>query len=58
MNSLNHPQSSQPRQNSTEVAPQPATRPTMDQVIQAICRDARHESLKYALRSNTGHDGE
>lgn len=26
--------------------------------ISAICEDAKIDSLKYVLRSNTGHDGE
>ena len=26
--------------------------------ISAICEDARIDSLRYVLRSNTGHDGE
>ena len=32
--------------------------PALDGLIKAICADARTEPLKYALRSDTGHDGE
>jgi hypothetical protein len=40
---------------STPVAP--AT-PSLDSIVQAICLDANYDSLKFILRSDTGHDGE
>ncbi len=38
------------------VAPQ--TKPELDSVVEAICLDAKYDSLKFVLRSDTGHDGE
>ena len=32
--------------------------PTLDSVAEAICLDANYDSLKFVLRSDTGHDGE
>lgn len=32
--------------------------PTLDSIIRAICLDAKYDSLKFVLRSDTGHDGE
>lgn len=32
--------------------------PSTEQVLESICLDARTSALKYALRSDTGHDGE
>ena len=32
--------------------------PLLENVIAAISLDARRDSLRYALRSNVGHDGE
>lgn len=32
--------------------------PTLETIVQAICTDARQDSLKFILRSDTGHDGE
>lgn len=34
------------------------TAPSLERVVNAICLDAQHDSLKYVLRSDTGHDGE
>ena len=30
----------------------------LEGIVAAICLDARRDSLRYALRSNVGHDGE
>ncbi|MEM1068818.1 MAG: hypothetical protein AAGI63_07985 [Planctomycetota bacterium] len=43
---------------SVEDRVQPEERPTLDSVVRAICADAKHDSLKFVLRSDTGHDGE
>ncbi|MFK8111825.1 MAG: hypothetical protein AB8B91_06470 [Rubripirellula sp.] len=51
---------------SNEVETNPATdnsvveipETSMDALVEAICLDASHESLKFVLRSNVGHDGE
>ena len=32
--------------------------PALDAIVRAICLDARHDSMKFILRSDTGHDGE
>lgn len=32
--------------------------PALDEVMNAICLDAQYDSLKFVLRSDTGHDGE
>lgn len=32
--------------------------PTLETIVQAICTDARQDSLTFILRSDTGHDGE
>lgn len=32
--------------------------PTLEAIVQAICKDAKQQPLQYLLRSNTGHDGE
>ena len=45
---------------SVTVAP-PKTVPKpldLPAAISAICEDAKIDSLRYVLRSNTGHDGE
>jgi hypothetical protein len=34
------------------------TKPALDSVLQAICLDAKYDSLRFVLRSDTGHDGE
>lgn len=55
-----------PSQNETQPASQaavdtakhPAQAPLLENVVAAICLDARQDSLRYALRSNVGHDGE
>ncbi len=41
---------------ANQVAPQ--TKPALDSVLRAICLDANYDSLKFVLRSDTGHDGE
>ena len=33
-------------------------RPTLDLIVELICRDARRDSLQFALRSDVGIDGE
>ena len=33
-------------------------KPSLDAVKVAICLDAQYDSLKFVLRSDTGHDGE
>ena len=33
-------------------------KPLLSEVVKMICADARHDSLKYAIRSNVGQDGE
>ncbi len=33
-------------------------RPTLDLIVELICRDARRDSLQFALRSDVGLDGE
>ena len=35
-----------------------APAPLLENVIAAICLDARSDLIRYALRSNVGHDGE
>ena len=35
-----------------------STAPLLESVVQAVCLDAQKDSLKYLLRSDTGHDGE
>lgn len=34
------------------------SRPALQDIVAAICADARHDSVKFVLRSNVGHDGE
>ncbi|TWT54274.1 hypothetical protein Pla22_19160 [Rubripirellula amarantea] len=41
-----------------ETQPNAPQAPMLENVIAAICLDAREDSLRYALRSNVGHDGE
>lgn len=36
----------------------PSQTPTLESIAQEICLDARHDSMKYLLRSDTSHDGE
>jgi hypothetical protein len=36
----------------------PSTAPTLESIVHAICLDANYDSLKFVLRSDTGHDGE
>ncbi len=44
---------------SSDHVPQVAAEvPTLDSIIQAICRNANQEPLRYVLRSNVGQDGE
>lgn len=33
-------------------------KPLLKTILSAICADARSESLKFVIRSDTGHDGE
>ncbi len=40
------------------VATMPRPSSTLESIVQAICLDAQNDSLKFVLRSNTGHDGE
>ncbi|MFG0261131.1 MAG: hypothetical protein ACF788_01915 [Novipirellula sp. JB048] len=52
-----------PRTKPSSVPPQtqPAPSlppPTLETVVAAICSDARNHSRQYAMRSDTGHDGE
>lgn len=42
---------------STFIAEAPPA-PLLENVVAAIRMDARRDSLRYALRSNVGHDGE
>ena len=42
--------------NHVATMPQPST--TLESIVRAICLDAQDDSLKFVLRSNTGHDGE
>lgn len=37
---------------------QPAVTPVLDEIVKSICADAQKDALKYALRSDTGRDGE
>ncbi|WP_442507172.1 hypothetical protein SH528x_006075 [Novipirellula sp. SH528] len=39
-----------------DVAAQPPQ--TLESVVATICRNARHNSRQYVMRSNTGIDGE
>ena len=32
--------------------------PSLDRIIELICRDARRDSMRFALRSDVGLDGE
>jgi len=32
--------------------------PKLDQIIDRICEDARQDSMRFAIRSDVGHDGE
>lgn len=43
---------------ATEQSETTEARPTLDSVVRAICVDAKLDSLKFVLRSDTGHDGE
>ncbi|QDT06449.1 hypothetical protein K227x_48590 [Rubripirellula lacrimiformis] len=36
----------------------PPAVPMLENIVDAIRLDAMHDSLRYVLRSNTGHDGE
>jgi len=52
--------SHQPDQNIRSVAVDRAPLPTpkIDKIIEVICADARKDALRYAIRSDTGQDGE
>lgn len=43
---------------SQSVVSEVKTAPSLDSVVRAICMDASYDSLKFVLRSDTGHDGE
>ena len=58
MNSLVTRQPKSTLDQSVAVPTQPAPKPSLDVIVKAICDDARKDALKYALRSDTGHDGE
>lgn len=32
--------------------------PRLESIMEAVCADAQFDSLKFILRSDTGHDGE
>jgi len=36
----------------------PDSTPKVEEIVEMICADARIDALKYAIRSDTGHDGE
>ncbi len=42
----------------TEAKPDSQAPDLLKDIVAAICFDARRDSLRYALRSNVGHDGE
>ncbi len=58
MNHLQSPPKSQPNNRSPIVDSQSISPPKLDEIVKLICADARKDALKYALRSDTGHDGE
>ena len=43
---------------STTMDRQTTSIPAIEKVLESICADARTSALQYALRSDTGHDGE
>lgn len=42
----------------TQPASKAAAGLVLDNIVRAICLDARNDALRYALRSNVSHDGE
>ena len=62
MNSLKTQPKSQPKSKQVDQRQtmdyQPAVIPALDEIVKSICADAQKDALKYALRSDTGHDGE
>jgi hypothetical protein len=54
---IQRPERSRTVELSVKEQPMP-TAPTLDEVVNAICLDAQYDSLKFVLRSDTGHDGE
>jgi hypothetical protein len=58
MNSFVTRQSNELKDQAVAIERQSELKPSMDQIVKAICADARKDALKYALRSDTGHDGE
>jgi hypothetical protein len=58
MNSLATPHTTEQKNQAVVNDRQPASKPSLDQIVKAICADARKNALRYALRSDTGQDGE